>query len=195
VNSLKIDHSSGKRSSLVREIVETVILTAVMFFVINQAVQNYDVEGPSMEPSLHTQERIMVDKVSYRFHDPHRGDVIVFTAPPHPTMNYVKRVIAVPGDTITIKGTSVIVDGKTLDEPYVSSRYQGNPYPPVLSLVVPPGDYYVLGDDRANSSDSRDWGFVPRKNIIGRAALIYWPFGQDNNGFLPDASPVFAGLH
>ncbi|MBA2682414.1 MAG: signal peptidase I, partial [Ktedonobacteraceae bacterium] len=99
MNSLKIDQSSVKRSHLVREIVETVILTVVMFFIINQAVQNYDVEGPSMEPGLHTQERIMVDKVSYRFHNPNRGDVIVFTAPPHPTMNYVKRIIAVPGDT------------------------------------------------------------------------------------------------
>ncbi len=178
-----------------REVVETVVLTALMFLIINQAVQNYDVEGPSMEPGLHTQERIMVDKVSYLFHNPNRGDVVVFIAPPHPTMNYVKRIIAVPGDTVTIRGTSVIVDGKTLTEPYVSPRYQGNPYPPVLSLVVPAGDYYVLGDDRANSSDSRDWGFVPRKNIVGRAALVYWPLGQDNDGFLPDVSSVFAGLH
>lgn len=195
MNSIKINQSASKRGRLVREIVETVVLTALMFFVINQAVQNYDVEGPSMEPSLHTQERIMVDKVSYLFHNPNRGDVIVFVAPPHPTMNYVKRVIAVPGDTVTIKGTSVIVDGKTLDEPYVSPRFQGNPYPPILSLVVPQGDYYVLGDDRINSSDSRDWGFVPRKNIIGRATLVYWPLGQDNNGFLPDVSSVFAGIH
>ena len=137
----------------------------------------------------------MVDKVSYHFHSPTRGDVIVFIAPPDPSLNYVKRIVAVPGDTITIKGNTVIVDGKTLLEPYVSPNYQGNPYPPVINLVVPPGDYYVLGDDRANSSDSRDWGFVPRKDIIGRAALIYWPLGQDNNGFLPDMSAVFKGLH
>ncbi|GAC1364935.1 MAG: signal peptidase I [Ktedonobacteraceae bacterium] len=195
MNSLKIDQSSTNRNRLVREIVETIVLTALMFFVINQVVQNYDVEGPSMEPGLHTQERIMVDKISYLFHNPNRGDVIVFVAPPHPGMNYVKRVIAVPGDTVTIKGTTVIVDGKTLAEPYVVPRYQGNPYPPVLRLTVPAGNYYVLGDDRANSSDSRDWGFVPRKDIIGRAALVYWPFGQDNNGFLPDVSSVFAGIH
>jgi len=195
VDSVKIEQSAQKRNRLVREIVETIVLTALMFFVINQVLQNYDVEGPSMEPSLHTQERIMVDKISYLFHTPNRGDVVVFVAPPHPTMNYVKRIVAVPGDTITIKGNTVIVDGKTLLEPYVSPNYQGNPYPPVINLVVPPGDYYVLGDDRANSSDSRDWGFVPRKDIIGRAALIYWPLGQDNNGFLPDMSAVFKGLH
>ncbi len=195
VDSVKIEQSTQKRNRLVREIIETIVLTALMFFVINQVLQNYDVEGPSMEPSLHTQERIMVDKISYLFHNPNRGDVIVFIAPPHPTMNYVKRIIAVPGDTITIKGNTVIVDGKTLVEPYVAPSDQGNPYLPVINLVVPSGDYYVLGDDRVNSSDSRDWGFVPRKDIIGRAALIYWPLGQDNNGFLPDMSFVFKGIH
>lgn len=184
--------SNKKQSRLIREIIETVVLTALMFVVINLAVQNYDVDGPSMEPSLHNQERIMVDKVSYHFRSPSRGDVIVFAAPPEPTLNYVKRIIAVPGDTITIKNTDVQINGVSLNEKYVNPGDQGNPYSPIIDRVVPANDYFVMGDDRKNSSDSREWGFVPRQNIIGRAALVYWPLGESNSGFLPDVSSVFA---
>ncbi len=194
-NSLKVEQNFEKRYRLLREIVETVVLTALMFFIINLAVQNYDVQGPSMEPSLHNQERIMVDKVSYLFHTPARGDVVVFVAPPQPSLNYVKRIIGEPGDVLTIKGTTVIVDGVTLKESYVSANRQGNPYAPITNLVVPANKYFVMGDDRINSSDSRDWGFLPRANIIGRAALIYWPLGQDNSGFLPNVASVFANVH
>jgi signal peptidase I len=191
----KEPQSSKKQSRLIREIIETVVLTALMFVVINLAVQNYDVDGPSMEPSLHNQERIMVDKVSYHFRSPSRGDVIVFIAPPDPSLNYVKRIIAIPGDRITIQGTKVQVNGTTLNETYVAPEDQGNPYPPIVNIQVPPNDYFVMGDDRKNSSDSRDWGFVPRQNIVGRAALVYWPLGQSNSGFLPDVSSVFAHVH
>jgi signal peptidase I len=188
----KEPQSSKKQSRLIREIIETVVLTALMFVVINLAVQNYDVDGPSMEPSLHNQERIMVDKVSYHFRSPSRGDVIVFIAPPDPSLNYVKRIIALPGDRLTIQGTKVQVNGVTLSETYVAPEDQGNPYAPIVNQPVPAGDYFVMGDDRKNSSDSRDWGFVPRQNIVGRAALVYWPLGQSNSGFLPDVSSVFA---
>lgn len=191
----KEPHSSKKQSRLIREIIETVVLTALMFVVINLAIQNYDVDGPSMEPSLHNQERIMVDKVSYHFRSPSRGDVIVFIAPPEPTLNYVKRIIGLPGDRLTIRGTNVQVNGVTLNEKYVAPADQGNPYPPIVNLQVPANDYFVMGDDRKNSSDSREWGFVPRQNIIGRAALVYWPLGESNSGFLPDVSSVFARVH
>lgn len=197
MNALKIEHPFEKRNRLWREVVETVILTIIMFVIINLAVQNYDVEGPSMEPSLHNYERIMVDKVSYRLHDPSRGDVVVFIAPPDPRLNYVKRVIAVPGDVLTIKGNAVTVDGVTLKEPYVAPDRQGNPYSfkTIDHMVIPPNKYWVMGDDRVNSSDSRDWGLLPQGNIIGRAALVYWPFGQNNDGFLPNYSSVFAQVH
>jgi signal peptidase I len=184
-----------KRWRLVREIIETVVLTALMFFIIRFAIQNFYVEGMSMEPTLHDRELILVDKWSYLFHPPERGDIIVFVAPPDPRQNYVKRVIGIPGDVITIQGTTVIVDGVTLHETYVDPRRQGNPYASFTNRVVPPGEYFVLGDNRAGSSDSRDWGFVPAQNIIGRAALVYWPLGEDNNGLLPDASAVFANVH
>jgi signal peptidase I len=121
--------------------------------------------------------------------------VIVFIAPPDPSLNYVKRIIALPGDRLTIQGTKVQVNGTVLNETYVAPEDQGNPYAPIVNQLVPAGDYFVMGDDRKNSSDSRDWGFVPRQNIVGRAALVYWPLGQSNSGFLPDVSSVFAHVH
>ncbi|MEO7019980.1 MAG: signal peptidase I [Ktedonobacteraceae bacterium] len=186
-----------KRYRLVREIIETIVLTLLMFFVIRFAIQNFNVDGTSMEPNLHNTELIIVDKWTYLFHPPVRGDVIVFAAPPHPDMDYVKRVIGLPGDVITIRGTTVIVDGVTLSESYVDPQNQGNPFASknITNLVIPAGDYFVLGDNREVSSDSRDWGYVPVKNIVGRAAIVYWPLGQDNNGFLKNYTSVFANVH
>ncbi len=171
---MNVELNFEKRYRLVREVIETIVLTLLMFLVINLAVQNFDVDGHSMEPNLHDQERLMVDKWTYMFHAPARGDIVVFVAPPQPTLDYVKRIIGVPGDTITIRGTTVIVDGVTLNETYIRSGNQGNPFADkhIENMVVPPDDFFVLGDNRANSSDSRDWGFLPRKNVIGRAMLI-----------------------
>lgn len=186
-----------KRFRLVREIIETIVLTLLMFLVIRFAIQNFNVDGQSMEPNLHNTELILVDKWTYLFRPPARGDVIVFVAPPHPDMDYVKRVIGIPGDVITIRNTTVIVDGVTLNESYVDPRNQGNlfAYKNITNWVVPANEYFVLGDNRAVSSDSRDWGYVPKQNIIGRAAFVYWPLGQDNNGFLKNYSAVFASVH
>jgi signal peptidase I len=186
-----------KRYRLVREIIETIALTVLMFLVIRFAVQNFNIEGHSMEPSLHNQELILVDKWTYLFRPPARGDVIVFIAPPQPSQDYIKRVIGLPGDVITIQNNTVIVDGVALKETYVDPRNQGNTIEDrhIVNMVVPPNDYFVLGDNRANSSDSRVWGFVPKQNIIGRAALVYWPLQQDNDGFLPNVSAVYANVH
>ncbi len=186
-----------KRYRLVREIIETIVLTLLMFLIIRFAIQNFNVDGTSMEPNLHDKELILVDKWTYLFRLPERGDVIVFIAPPHPDMDYVKRVIGLPGDVVTVRNTTVIVDGVTLSDPYVAPKNQGNPFvnKNITNEVVPPNDYFVLGDNRNVSSDSRDWGFVPRANIIGRAAFVYWPLGQDNNGFLKNYAFVFAAVH
>ncbi|HKV58699.1 MAG TPA: signal peptidase I, partial [Ktedonobacteraceae bacterium] len=185
-----------KRFRLVREVIETIVLTVLMFLVIRFAVQNFNVDGTSMEPSLHNGELILVDKWTYLFHPPQRGDVIVFVAPPQPTLDYVKRIIGVPGDRITVNGNIIIVDGVTLKESYVAAINQGNPYDANFkNMLVPPNMYFVLGDDRIRSDDSRHWGFVPRQNIIGRAAIVYWPLKQDNNGFLPNVASVFANVH
>ncbi len=195
--SMQPQYDFEKRYRLVREVIETIVLTVLMFLVIRFAVQNFNIEGHSMEPGLHDQELILVDKWTYLFHPPSRGDVIVFVAPPQPSQDYIKRVIGVPGDVITINNTTVIVDGVTLKETYVAPRNQGTTFEDkaIHNLVVPPNDYFVLGDNRANSSDSRVWGFVPKQNIVGRAALVYWPLHQDNDGFLPNVSAVFASVH
>jgi signal peptidase I len=183
-----------KRYRLVREVIETIVLTVLMFLVIRLAVQNFNIDGHSMEPGLHDAELILVDKWSYQFHTPVRGDVVVFVAPPNPSQDYIKRIIGLPGDVVTIRDTTVIVNGKPLREFYVKPEDQGNPYPPFTNRVIPPNSYFVLGDNRNGSSDSRDWGCVPRNNIVGRAALVYWPFGQDNNGLLPDVTSVYTNV-
>jgi len=183
-----------KRYRLFREIIETIVLTVLMFLIIRLAVQNFNIDGMSMEPSLHNQELILVDKWSYLFHAPARGDVIVFVAPPNPAQDYIKRVVGLPGDVITVQNTDVYVNGKKLTEAYVEPHHQGNPYPSFTNRVVPPGAYFVMGDNRGGSSDSRDWGCVPQKNLIGRAAVVYWPLAQDNNGLLPNFSSVFTSV-
>lgn len=194
---MKSESDLQKRHRLLREIAETAVLTLLMFLVIRFAVQNFNIDGTSMEPNLHNKELILVDKWTYLFHQPARGDVIVFHAPPAPAQDYIKRVIGLPGDTVTIKGTKVTVDGVTLNETYIAPQDQG--VPPgartITNMVVPPNEYFVLGDNRAISSDSRIWGFVPRRNIIGRAALVYWPLGQNNDGLLPNENSVFAAIH
>ncbi len=195
---MAVEMNFEKRYRLVREVIETIVLTLLMFLVINLAVQNFDVDGESMEASLHNNERLMVDKWTYLFHPPARGDVIVFLSPPaanEPNTDFVKRIIGIPGDVITIQGTTVIVDGTPLKETYLSPLFQGVGGNPVQNLVVPPGKYFVMGDHRSNSFDSRFWGFLPRANIIGRVALVYWPLSQDNDGLLPNVSSVFANVH
>lgn len=194
-----------KRHRLVKEIIETFVLTMLMFLVIRLAVQNFNIDGHSMEPNLHDQELMIVDKWSYLIHPPARGDVIVFVAPPEPTLDYVKRVIGLPGDVISIKDTvmmingqetdvpHITVNGKTIDEPYIDPGHEGSPpgFEPFQNRVVPADTYYVLGDNRGGSSDSRVWGCVPRANIIGRGAFIYWPLGQNNMGILPNVASAF----
>ncbi len=183
-----------KHFRLVREIVETLVLTLVMFLIIRFAVQNYFVDGMSMEPTLHNKELILVDKWTYMLHKPARGDVIIFHAPPQPGVDYVKRVVGLPGDRISVNGTVVSVNGATLNETYVDPARQGNPFASFSNKLIPPNSLFVLGDNRNGSSDSRDWGFVPEGNIVGRAALVYWPLGQDNSGFLKNVSAVYTSI-
>ncbi|HEX6122925.1 MAG TPA: signal peptidase I [Ktedonobacterales bacterium] len=176
---------------LLREVLEVAVLTLLLFVAVRMFVQNYRVDGPSMQPTLYTSEYILVDKVEYFLHSPQRGDIIVFQAPPNPSEAYVKRVIGVPGDTVTVAldGT-VTVDGVMLDESYIAGK--NNPYKP-KTWHLGPDQYFVLGDNRSNSSDSRDWGPVPRKNIVGKADLVYWPL---NNLHLLQTYPqIFSGIH
>ncbi len=189
---MDIEFDFEKRYRLVREIIETVVLTVLMFLVIRLAVQNFNIDGHSMEPSFHNGELIIVDKWSYFFSLPKRGDVLVFVAPPEPTQDYIKRVVGLPGDVITIQNNVVYVNNQPLNERYVSPANNGPINNKVFqNMLVPANSYFMLGDNRAGSRDSRDWGCLPKQNIIGRASVIYWPLGQDNSGLLPSASSVF----
>jgi signal peptidase I len=177
-----------KRSHLAREIIETLALTLIIFLVIHFTVQNYMVEGTSMQPSLNDNQFVLVNKLAYLFHAPERGDVIVFHWPVNTTKDLIKRVIGLPGDTVVITRYTVQVNGVVLKEPYISTPANPNGQ----KLVVPPNDYFVLGDNRPVSDDSRDWGYVPRSYIIGKAVLVYWPI--NNWQIINTYSPVFSAI-
>ena len=163
-----------KNSHLAREIVETIALTLIIFLVIRFAIQSYRVSGISMVPDLQNNEYVVVNKMAYLFHPPERGDVIVFHYPLDTTKDFIKRVIGLPGDTISYDSTTVTVDGTVLKEPYISQAAN----PEGKKLVVPPNDYFVLGDNRPVSDDSRVWGFVPQSDLVGKAVMVYWPFSN-----------------
>ena len=177
-----------KRSHLAREIIETVALTLIIFLVIRFAIQSYRVSGPSMEPGLNNDEYVIVNKMAYLFHTPERGDVIVFHFPLNTSEDFIKRIIAVPGDTVKVDSTHVWVDGVLLNEPYISAH--ANPL--AETWKVPANEYFVLGDNRPVSDDSRDWGFVPKDYIVGKAAIVYWPL--KNWEFINTYSPVYAAI-
>jgi signal peptidase I len=159
-----------RRSHVLREIVETVLLTAAIFLLVNAATGRFRIEGDSMEPNLHNGEYVLIDKISYLLHPPERGDVVVFT-PPNNERDYIKRVIGLPGDTVEVKGGQVYVNGDVLDEPYLKNLIHTD----TPARVVEAGRYFVMGDNRNNSSDSRAFGTITPQSIVGRAWLVYWP--------------------
>jgi signal peptidase I len=204
----------ARTRKVARELVETVILALLIFFAVRAVVQNFRVEGASMEPSMHNDQYLLVNKAiyyrldlgrlndlvpflpgdndgeSHLFRAPKRGDIVVFRFPLSPDRDFIKRVIGVPGDTVEVKDEKVFINGVALEEDYILStpNYTYGP------TVVPEGKYFVLGDNRRNSYDSHAWAsgcavdegceFVPEENIIGQAWISYWPF--DNLGLVPN---------
>jgi signal peptidase I len=191
--------SSGVRARRVAwELVQTLVLAALIFLMVRGVAQNFRVEGPSMEPGLHNGQYLLVNKAvyfrldlntlskylpfvnagsnpsRYLFHGPQRGDVIVFRYPRDPSRDFIKRIIGIPGDTVSIDNGVVSVNGTVLHEDYINPGATTTMEP----KVVPVGNYFVMGDNRPNSSDSRSWGFVPEENIIGKAMFSYWPFSD-----------------
>src|SRR6185436_12952955 len=158
--------------SWVRDLAFSVMIAIILIVFIYQPVK---VEGTSMMPTLTDQERIFINKFTYHFGlgKIERGDMVVFWFPLDPTKSYIKRVIGVPGDTVSIDAGQVFVNGQSLAEPYVPEDYHDR-----VSWEehrVPPNEYFVLGDHRSSSSDSRTWGFVKRDAIYGKAVFVYWP--------------------
>ena len=180
---------SEKSTRLIRELIETIALTLIIFLVIRFAAQSFRIDGASMKPGLHTDEFVMVDKVSYLFQSPQRGDVIVFHYPLDTSKDFIKRVIGLPGDTIHITSTSVIVDGQTLHEPYISTpfNFENNTW------KLGPDQFFVMGDNRDNSLDSRSWGPLDRRYIIGKAVAVYWPVIDWE--LISTYSSAFAAIH
>jgi signal peptidase I len=149
---------------------------AIAIFIVIFVIQPVKVEGTSMQPRLADQERIFVNRFIYRFKNIHRGDVVVFWYPRDPSKSFIKRVLGLPGDKVEIRLGTIYINSVRLDEPYLSPAFKGySSFPPV---VVPPGRYFVLGDHRDSSNDSRSWGFVDRNLIYGKAIFCYWPFSH-----------------
>jgi signal peptidase I len=154
------------------EFVKTLIIAFILAQLIMVSVaQAFQVEQYSMEPTLLPHDRVLVDKILYRLRQPHRGDVIVLKYPLNPQRNYIKRIVALPGDRLEVRNGKLFVNGKRVIELYVNGEAQGN-YGP---LTVPKDSVFVMGDNRNNSEDSRAFGALKKPLIVGQALLIYWP--------------------
>jgi signal peptidase I len=167
--------AAGATISWLRDLCVSVVIAIVVILFLYQPVR---VEGTSMMPSLVNQERIFINKYAYRFglSDIARSDMIVFWFPGDPTKSYIKRVIGVPGDTVEVNDGTVWVNGTALAESYVPQEYRDHVSMP--RRVIPAEQYFVLGDNRSSSNDSRSWGMVPRSYIYGKAVFVYWPLDR-----------------
>ena len=196
-------------SHIIRELLEAVVLALLVFFFIQVSIQNFRVEGHSMQPTLDGGEYLMVNKLEYlrvdmarlarlvpfwsaegrekRYlpfsHPPPRGDVIVFDSPTQPERDFVKRVVGLPGERVEVRAGNVYINGIPLDEPYLSeSNLSGSmdciPKLEHLSCTLQKDQYFVLGDNRDSSNDSRDWGPVSLDGIVGNVWFVYWPLSE-----------------
>jgi signal peptidase I len=155
------------------EILQTLIMAIILYFLIDTVVGRVRVENISMQPTLHEGEFVLVNKLAYRLGDYQRGDIIVFHYPRNPEEDYIKRIIGLPGDVVSVGNGQVNVNGQVLEEPYIAAAPEYT-----SSWTVPDGQIFVLGDNRNQSSDSHSWGFVPGANVVGRALIIYWPLEE-----------------
>ncbi|MEW5959696.1 MAG: signal peptidase I [Chloroflexota bacterium] len=178
--------------AVAREVGETIILTLIIFLLIQTVIRNFRVVGTSMVDNLHDGQYLIIDKLSYNslltnlmsLGGPQRGDVVVFEPPNRPTEDYVKRIVALPGEMVEIKNGQVFIDGQPLNQPY----QPGIPSYTMPPRLVPEGHVFVLGDNRNNSNDSHNWGPLPIENIVGRAWLSYWP--PEEWGIIPRDLPT-----
>ncbi len=155
---------------LVIDILETILLSLILFVGINAISARIRVDGFSMEPTLESGEFVVVNKLAYQLGDLSRGDVVVFHFPRDPDQEYIKRVVGLPGDVVDIRNGKVMVNGNSLDEVYVKAppSYEG-------AWTISEAGIFVLGDNRNNSSDSHNWGEVPLELVVGKAVFVYWP--------------------
>jgi len=172
----------ARRSRRLREFADTLLLTAIIFLIVNAATGRFLIQSVSMQPSLREGERVVVDKVSYLFRPPARGDIVVLDLQGEPE-DLIKRVVGLPGETIEIKDGSALIDGRLLEEPYAQPSLGA-----IAARQLGSDEYFVMGDNRVNSKDSRSFGPIRREDIVGRAWIIYWP--PSEWGFIPQ--PAYA---
>jgi len=159
--------------STFKEIVQTAFISlAIFFFVYIFLLQPHRVKGDSMLPNFHDGELLLTEKVTYRLYKPRRGDVIVFRAPQR-NVDFIKRIVGLPGNTVRIEDGTVFIDDERLAEPYETQKTQGS-----ATVVLGQDEYFVLGDNRGSSSDSRSFGPIKRNAIKGKVSLVYWPIPQ-----------------
>jgi signal peptidase I len=165
-----VEKKSASWGQVLRDSLETILLAVILFVVINTVSARVRVDGFSMRPTLENGEYVLVYKLAYQFSDPQRGDIVVFRFPLDPSQDLIKRVIGLPGDVVQVGKGVVAVNDREIAEPYIAATpdYEG-------TWIVPPGQLFVLGDNRNDSSDSHAWGMLPMNNVIGKAILIYWP--------------------
>ena len=161
------------------DILEVIVFAiAIFLFIYLLVLQPHKIKGDSMQPNFPDGEYLLTDKVSYRFGEPERGDVVVFEPPGSDGEEYIKRIIGLPGEEVSVRGGKVYIDGAMLSESYISETLRtsgGGFLNDNTTTIVPSDRYFVLGDNRIASSDSRMWGFVEKDKITGRAWIIYWP--------------------
>jgi signal peptidase I len=207
---------AGHKKSVVREYAEAFVIAIALALVIRTFfIQAYKIPSGSMEPTLLIGDHILVNKMIYglrvpdslfgltplsgsipygqyifRFEPVHRGDVVVFVFPPDPTKDFIKRVVGIGGDMVEVRGKSVYLNGRKMDEPHAfyqpsESQVTVAPRDRYGPATVPKGEVFVMGDNRDRSYDSRFWGFVPEGNVEGRAMIIYWSWDSDSSSFIP----------
>jgi signal peptidase I len=166
------EQPTSRTKSALREIVETILFTLLIYILVRTFLfENYRVVGRSMEPTLTDNQFLVVNKLDYRLHEPQRGDIIVFRDPRDGSRKLIKRVIGLPGELIEIQRGIVLINGQHVDEPYVATPGQLSRAP----TSIPENEYFVMGDNRNNSSDSRSWGTLFEGQIVGKAWISYWP--------------------
>ena len=166
------EQAKTRNKSILREAVETIVITLLIYFLVRTFLfENYRVLGHSMDTSLEDEQFLVVSKLGYRLSEPERGDIIVFRDPRTDSRKLIKRVIGLPGEEVEVRDGVIFINGHPLDEPYVTypGRYSQPP------IQIPEDTYFVLGDNRNNSSDSHNWGTLPRDKIVGEAWISYWP--------------------
>jgi signal peptidase I len=186
--------AAEQRAHLMREIVETLLFVGLVFVIVHFTVQSNQVQDATMSPALQQSELIAVNKAAYVIGGPSRGDVVVFIDPQDLKTERVERIIAIPGDTLTITASQVIVDGVTLKEPYITVPQGVEENPTIIpTLTLRSSQYWVMPDARTQSGhDSRNFGPVSRGNIVGKAAVVFWPL-KDFRG-IPNYSDVFSAV-